>query len=297
MAEKELINEIKEEKPEMTIGEILLFINGINCVLIADALSKGKEVKEDPRKYRNIISGEYARIEKDTLKNLCTFLGVSTDLVLNGLCEHMEPKVYIHYPGIWITFDEYIMFRSINAIRDRCVFVTDDNTKETYLKRIEHDLLLDRCSWLDLYGQNYVDQFRDRMMRGLITIYTTSDMQLVFPIRFKADNKFKEKYDKIIKKVFLKYVSEKVFNNCLQKVQMEKITKKLNVDVDFNKTAFSYNDLIQIVNACMEQNLSNNSDSVKEKSIENNSTNDKTVKVDPSESNQDTADNNDDSGK
>ena len=286
MEETRLVNEAKETKEnkqhEFTMVEILIYLYRINYSNIA------RMHNDDPRKYASLVFGDYQRIDKDVLKNICNVLDVSTDLVLNGLCKNMEPKVYISNINKWFTFDEYIMFRSIGAISDDLVF-----ERRSFFK---HEFKENKCSWLDLNKDNYIEQLKQKMIEGAVTIYQGS-----YPRPFGSSNihrkSLEEQYEKIIKTVFIKYMDEEIFDNCLQRVKIKKLTDKLSIDIDLDKVNYTQDDLIKILNAWIEHKDSDNKDSVKEKSIENNSTNDKTVKVNPSESNQDTADNNDNSDK
>lgn len=320
MAEKELINEIKEEKPKMTKGEIFLFINGINCVFIADALSEGKEVKEDPRKYRNIISGDYSRIEKDTLKNLCTFLGVSTDLVLDGLYPYMKGSVYIHSQKTWISFNEYILLKCTGHVLD--LFANGTNG-HPYIKHIF------RARYGDLNREN---DFMKNFVDGLNGETLQMSQSILRPNsrRFKtAVSKYicpnEKKYEEIIKPYFLEVLTgddktkEKKFNHLLERRAQQhamssiKSLFKENSDDEGGKI-MSSNPIFTELERFLSLRMSNfdygdefddfgknenekTSKLSKPTSKKENSKDDELVKDDPSESNQDTADNNDDSNK
>lgn len=269
----------KENKEcEMTMVETILFLYQMPYSAIA------RNYNDDPRKYTSLIVGDYMRIDRDVLKNICECLNVSTDLVLNGLCKNMEPKVYISNINKWFTFDEYIMFRSIGAIFD-----THNSLRSVLPYR--HVFAIEKCSWLDLNRNDYIDQLKEKMMDGSITIYSNSH-QLRYIYKFSFKLSMEEQYEKILKSIFAKYIDEKTFNKCLQSEQMKKIKDKLSIDIDLNKKNYTHDELMQILNACLEQNQKNNNDTVN-----NNSKDDEPVKNDPSESNQDTADNNDDSDK
>lgn len=141
MTENELIKDMGESKPNITKIETLLFIYGMTCSYIAKCLSAGKSYTEDPRKYRNIASGEYSRIEKDTLMNLCTFLGVSVDLALDGLFGNMGGSVYIHNQNKWISFDDFILLKTTRFVGDILVLDNDGNPK--YIRHVIRKDLFD----------------------------------------------------------------------------------------------------------------------------------------------------------
>lgn len=255
---------IKQNKgSKKTMVETMLLLYGIPYSAIAENYG------DDPRKYKSLIYGDYLRIDREVLKNICDFLGVSTDLVLNGLCAHMDAKVYINNINKWISFEEYILFRSVGIIGEFYFFKKDDeeenddeyeNEQPQYITRFfskEHGI--------DLNNPKYMEDFKEMMVKSLLTINNSfNSYALALNSKWVTRCKNEELYEDLIKPYFLKHIDEETFNNCLKRVKIGKIAKKLNINIDINKSSFSYNEVMNILNACLDQNNSDNNKIVKE---------------------------------
>lgn len=257
MVDEGLENKEIQERPKMTKGEIFLFLAGMNCTFLAHYLSAGKEVKEDPRKYRNILSGEYSRIERDTLKNLCSFLGVSTDLVLDGLYDDMNGSVYIHNQKIWISFNEYILLKCTGHITE---YVAKGKNGCSYIR---HGVLVSDIDFRK--DTDYMKTFIDSLNGEIPTIRQKIYRPLSYLTSIRGiDSVYcnEQKYETIIKPYFLEILKgdektkEMKFENLLQRTEQKNaansIKSFLKENIDFKngktiKTSSNLKDLAKFL--------------------------------------------------
>lgn len=207
---------MRVKKDRMTKIESLLFIYGMPYSYIAEVYSDEKHT-EDPRKYKLLVNGEFQRIDKDVLTNICNFLNVSTDLVLDGLYDCMDGRVFIENCEKWITFDQYILFRSIGIVLD-ILAVGDDGRK--YIRH--YFRVNDYVEGLDLRNDSYMDIFIKYLKTSRRIIYSAGVANV---IHYDSCCKNEDKYEDIIKPYFLKYLREDEFEERLEVYRKIKISR------------------------------------------------------------------------
>ncbi len=96
---------------------------GLLFLLYNVPLTKMKELfNNDTRKYKAIVDNTYQSIDRDILDNFCSFLNVSSSLVLDTSSNNDSSRIYIGNKednnGFWMKFDTYIYLRSKRIIID-----------------------------------------------------------------------------------------------------------------------------------------------------------------------------------
>lgn len=173
---------------EYSKAALLMYLYNIPLAKLAEVYGT------DERKYTSLMNGKYKRIDRESLRELCSFLNVSVENVLSSLYEGKLCRVYIDNLDYWMEFDLYIYLRAHRVIID-----------EFYegMKSITHNLNTDLAS---------IDEFNQKGTNYLIEL--TRNLFLEYPINFRIhyekyyyyySYKFEE-YEKLIKPYLAKYV-------------------------------------------------------------------------------------------
>ncbi len=172
---------------------LLLFIYNITPSEISTFTNK------DRRKYVPIIDGIYQRIEKDLVMDLCKFLNVTVDTVLDGLYKVDSGRVYISNKDILIPFNEYIFFRYTEIVVD-----TYDQEKGEVIHNLNFDVVNEEL--FNKEGISYLLKVsKDRQLLN------TNVLRLLSRTNYATDNKLA--YYKAIKPYLLKFLTEEEIEN------------------------------------------------------------------------------------
>lgn len=145
----------------------------------------------DERKYTTLMNGTYKRIDRESLRELCSYLNISVETVLSSLYEGELCKVYISNLDYWMKFDLYIYLIAHRVIIDE---FSEDR------KSIIHNLNTELAS---------IDEFNLRGCNYLTEL--THDLFLIYPISFRLSYNeyyysFKtSEYEELIKPYLAKY--------------------------------------------------------------------------------------------
>ena len=167
---------------EYSKAALLMYLYNIPLAKLAEVYGT------DERKYTSLMNGKYKRIDRESLRELCSFLNVSVETVLSSLYEGKLCRVYIDNLDYWMKFDLYIYLRAHRVIID-----------EFYegMKSITHNLNTDLTS---------IDEFNQKGTNYLIEL--TRNLFLEYPIDFRLYNKdyysYKfDEYEELIKPYLL----------------------------------------------------------------------------------------------
>ena len=183
-------------KTKYTKAELMLFLYDIPFSFVAKLFER-EEVK---RKYKLLFKGNYQRVDLNVLKNICSFLNVTTGVVLDGAIKNDVAKVYIKNINAWIDFDVYILLRSTGMVED--VFVKE-------VKTIEHNVLFEYVSY-SVYERI---GFNSLIKYATAQFTTITDPKKIHVKGDGMDNYChnKEKYFIQIKPYLMKFMDEKSF--------------------------------------------------------------------------------------
>lgn len=195
-----------KEQGKYTKARLLLFLYGISIPFVAETNNE----KEQSRKYKLLLDGDYQRIDLDILNKICHFLNVSTGAVLDGLAKKDIAKVYLRDVDSWIDFDLYILLRANNLVFDLY------NKNE---KCIEH---------LVLCAEESATLYEQDGLKALKKASLSKKRMLVDPKNLVINNlntycHNKEKYFETIKPYLLNFLTEEEIK--IKTIGLEKYKK------------------------------------------------------------------------
>ena len=201
---------------------------GLLFLLYNVPLTKMKELfNNDTRKYKAIVDNTYQSIDRDILDNFCSFLNVSSSLVLDTSFNNDSSRIYIGNKednnGFWMKFDTYIYLRSKRIIIDH------------YNK--------DESSIIHEINYEYIDKERFNK-EGILYLLNEADLYpLINPTRLRINNTEIKKqvminYEYYIHDYLRKFMSEEEIKESAKGLKYKEIVDIINEYIkDINKEA------------------------------------------------------------
>ena len=189
---------------------LLLFLYNITPSEISVKCGK------DRRKYVSIIDGVYQRIEKDVVSDLCNFLNVSVDTVLDDIYKNDAGMVYISNKDMFIPFNEYIFFRYTEVVVD-----TYDQEKGDVIHNFNYDVVNEEL--IDKKRMSYLLKIAKE--RPLVN---SNVLRLLRRTNYATDNKLA--FYKAIKPYLLKFLTEEEIEEKAKGIYYKELVKEANKD-------------------------------------------------------------------